>query len=88
MGLPILDTNRAVCQTIIISQRARQLGIEFDEAVINDFLIRFCDGKITDTQFPKILKDTCGRDLSMQALRRQLGLELSAVVMERIALAA
>ncbi len=45
LGLPVLDNNRAVCQTIIISQRARQLCIEFDETVIDDFLDRFCDGK-------------------------------------------
>lgn len=87
LGLPILDTNRAVCQTIIISQRAKQLGIEFDDAVIDDFLDRFCDGKITKADFQRVLKETCGREMSLQALRRQLGLELSAVVMERIALA-
>lgn len=86
LGLPILDNNRSVCQTIIISQRARQLGIEFDETVIDDFLDRFCDQKITSAEFQRILKETCGRELSLQALRRQLGLELSALVMERIAL--
>ncbi len=87
LGLPMLDTNRAVCQTMIISQRARQLGIAFDDAVIDDFFVRFCDKKISDVDFQRILKETCGRELSMQALRRQLALELSAVVMERVALA-
>ncbi len=87
LGLPMLDTNRAVCQTMIISQRARQLGIDFDEAVIDDFFARFCDDRIDRETFQRILKETCGRELTMQALRRQLGLELSAVVMERIALA-
>lgn len=87
LGLPMLDTNRAVCQTMIISQRARQLGIDFDQAVIDDFFDRFCDNRISGADFQRILKETCGRELSIQALRRQLGLELSAVVMERIALA-
>ena len=87
LGLPVLDTNRAVCQTMIISQRARQLGIDFDEAVIDDFFTRFCDNRIDDKDFQRILRETCGRELSLQALRRQLGVELSAVVMERIALA-
>ncbi len=41
----------------------------------------------TKDDFQRILRETCGRELSLQALRRQLGLELSAVVMERIALA-
>ncbi len=46
LGLPVLDTNRAVCQTMIISQRARQLGIDFDEGVIDEFFTNFCDNRI------------------------------------------
>ncbi|MGN6546923.1 MAG: hypothetical protein ACTHK7_17850, partial [Aureliella sp.] len=87
LGLPMLDSDRAVCQTMIIAARAKQLGIDFDRPVIEDFLVRFCDRKITSAQFDKIFRDNAGREFTKSELYRQLGLELSAVVMERIALA-
>ncbi len=72
---------------LFISQRAKQLGIDLDDKVIDDFIYRFCDRKITSQRFQQILTETNGRDLTQQGLYRQLALELSAVVMERIALA-
>ncbi len=87
LGLPALDTNQAVCRTMIIAERGKQLGLEFDKEVVNDFLSRFCDRKISNARFEEILRETGGRELSFPELHRQLALELSAVVMERVALA-
>lgn len=87
LGLPMLDSNRAVCQTMIIAERAKQLGIQFEKPVVDDFFKRFCDRKISSARFEELLKETAGRDLPVSELYRQLELELSAVVMERVALA-
>lgn len=87
LGLPRLETSKAICQTLIIAERAKQIGMEFDKPVIDDYLVRFCDGKISKKRFNELLKEIGGRELSATEIYRQLGLELTGVVMERVALA-
>jgi hypothetical protein len=82
LGLPTYRTDQDMAQAIIISERAKQLGLDFGRPVAEEFLKNFCDGRISNQRLAEILRDVAGRELSPSDLYNQISIMLAHVVMQ------
>ncbi|MFO1066143.1 MAG: hypothetical protein U0892_19965 [Pirellulales bacterium] len=87
IGIPEFGSEHEMCQALIIAERGKQLGVSFDDEAINEFLRKFCDGKVSNRRLAELLDETAGKLLSKSDLYQQLGLALTVVVMQESATA-
>ncbi len=87
VGLQAIETDISMCRIILLVERGKQLGVNLDRKAVDDFFYRYCDRKINSKRFEEILRETVGRELSIQALYKQMELELTASIMEGLVLA-
>jgi hypothetical protein len=73
-----------ICLGRIIATKANRMGIEFDDASVDEFLKSFCDGRISDEEFYELLGTSTG-GLTMFDVRELLKQELAVMVAQNLA---
>jgi hypothetical protein len=87
LGISGFVSQLAVARTKILNEKARQMGIVFDDVAIDTFLSDFVNSKLTKKELSDIMEKVSGGELTRFRLYQVLKLELSAQVMESTALA-
>jgi len=87
LGISGFVSELAVARTHILNEKAKQLGIVFDDIAIDTFIIDFVNGKLSRKELDEIMDKVSGGELTDFRLYQTLKLELAAQVMESTALA-
>ncbi len=76
----------AVVRSRLLNEKARRLGIVFDDVAVDTFISDFTNGKISSKELKKYMEDVSGGTLSRFRLYQVLKGELGAATMETMAL--
>lgn len=87
LGISGFVSELAVARTKILNEKARQMGIVFDDIAIDTFLSDFVNSKLNKKELSEIMDKVSGGELTRFRLYQILKLELAAQVMESTALA-
>jgi hypothetical protein len=87
LGISGFVSELAVARTHILNEKAKQLGIVFDDIAIDTFIIDFVNSKLSRKELNDIMDKVSGGELTDFRLYQTLKLELAAQVMESTALA-
>lgn len=85
LGIQTSSDEESIVRTRILADKAKRLGIEFDDDAIDEFILAFCDGKIATRRIAEILRESSGGRLSNYDVRQLLKQELASMVVRRTA---
>ncbi len=84
-GIQTSSNEVDVCRTRILAAHAKRLGVEFSDSSADDFLLAFCDSRLTSEEVEKILNETSDGQLSFFDVRELLKEEMAAMVAAQLA---
>lgn len=85
LGVQTSSNEVDVCRTRILATHAKRMGVEFSDSSADDFLLSFCDGRLTSEEVEQILKETTDGQLSFFGVRELLKEEMAAMVAAQMA---
>ncbi len=80
LGIDTTGTEESICRTRILADKAKRLGVEFTDDAIDDFILAFCDGKVSTKRMNELLRDASDGRLSNFDVRELLKQELASMV--------
>jgi len=86
LGVNVQSDNLAVIETRLLADLAKTNGIEFDDDAADEFLVAYCDARVSPTRLAEILREAGDGQLSEFDLREMIKLELAAIVARQMAL--
>ncbi len=86
LGVNVQSDNLAVIETRLLADLAKSNGIEFDDDSADEFLVAYCDARVSPTRLAEILREAGDGQLSEFDLREMIKLELAAIVARQMAL--
>lgn len=57
-GINEVDSPDDACYSKILLAMAEKIGVEFDDKAADEFLVKFCDKKVSDAEFNELLKNS------------------------------
>ncbi len=85
LGIQDVSNEESICRTRILADKAKRLGVEFSDDAIDEFILAYCDGKISTKRLGAILRESSDGRLSNFDVRELLKQELAAMVVRRTA---
>ncbi|TWT65316.1 hypothetical protein [Allorhodopirellula solitaria] len=86
IGIDANPSEEATIHTLRFYHEAEKAGFELDDVQIKDWLTRFSDGTVSDSEISSMLMQSSGRQLGPQHLYEQLRMHLLADLYQRGAL--
>ena len=86
LGVNVQSDNLSVIETRLLADLAKANGIEFDDDAADEFLVAYCDTRVSPTRLAAILREAGDGQLSEFDLREMIKLELAAIVARQMAL--
>ena len=86
LGVSAQSDNMSVIETRLLADLAKTNGIEFDDDAADEFLVAYCDARVSPTRLAAILRETGDGQLSEFDLREMIKLELAAMVARQMSL--
>ncbi len=80
LGIQTVGTEEAVCRTRILADKAKRLGVEFTDDAIDDFILAYCDGRVSNKRMAELLRESSDGRLSNFDVRELLKQELASMV--------
>lgn len=87
LGISGFNNELSVARTKILFEKARAMGVVFDDVAIDMFVSDFVNNKLSKKELSEIMDKVSGGELSRFRLYQILKMELAAQVMEATALA-
>ena len=87
LGISGFVSEVAAIRTRLLAEKAKRLGIVFDDQSVDGFLKDFINSKLTDAEIKDLMEKVSGGQLTRFRLYQQLKNELAAFTMERTSLA-
>jgi hypothetical protein len=80
LGIQANSSEESICRTRILADKAKSLGVEFTDEAIDDFILAYCDGRVSTKRLAEILREAGDGRLSNFDVRELLKQELAAMV--------
>lgn len=81
LGIQTGGSEMDLCRTRIRANYAKRLGIELDDRAIDEYILAFCDNRVSSERLREILFEATDGRLSNYELREQLKQELAAIIL-------
>lgn len=86
LGVNAQTGSLAVIETRMLSDFAKSNGIEFDDDAADQFLVAFCNERVSSTRLAQLLRESTDNQVTEFDLREMIKLELGAIVARQMAL--
>ncbi len=86
LGVSAQTDSMSVIETRLLADLAKSNGIEFDDDAADEFLVAYCDTRVSPNRLAEILREVGGGQFSEFDLRELIKLELAAMVARQMAL--
>lgn len=80
LGIDTTGTEESICRTRILADKAKRLGVEFTDDAIDDFILAYCDNKVSTKRMNELLREASDGRLSNFDVREMLKQELASMV--------
>jgi hypothetical protein len=80
LGIQSNSSEESICRTRILADKAKSLGVQFTDEAIDDFILAYCDGRVSTKRLAEILREAGDGRLSNFDVRELLKQELAAMV--------
>lgn len=85
LGIDSNSDEESIARTRILAVKAKRLGVEFSDDAVDEFIVAFCDRKVSTQRIAEILQEASGGRLSNFDVREQLRHELASMVVRSTA---
>ncbi len=86
LGVSVQTDSMSVIETRLLADLAKSNGIEFDDDAADQFLIAYCDTRVSPNRLAELLREVGGGQFTEFDLRELIKLELAAMVARQMAL--